>query len=62
MKNLINTTAILALCAGSALAGSTTVVDFEDGMSQGWEGPQGFGGASFVDATNGVDGGAGYRT
>jgi hypothetical protein len=31
-------------------------------MSQGWEGPQGFGGASFVDATNGVDGGAGYRT
>ncbi len=59
MKHLIT---IIALSAGTALAGTTTTVDFEDGMTHGWEGPQGFGGASFIDPTNGVGGGAGYRT
>lgn len=54
----------LGLGATSAMAGiaGTTVVDFEDGTTQGWEGPQGPGGNSFIDNTAGVGGGAGYRT
>ncbi|MCA9304834.1 MAG: hypothetical protein KC996_11990 [Phycisphaerales bacterium] len=52
---------VIAGAASASLAGITTV-DFEDGLTHGWEGPQGFGGASFIDATHGVDGGAGYRT
>jgi hypothetical protein len=63
MKNILTATAILAMSAGGALAGvGTTVVDFEDGMTHGWEGPQGFGGATAIDPTYGVGGGAGYRT
>ena len=63
MKNLIAISTLISICAGTALAGvSTTVVDFEDGMNHGWEGPQGFGGSSFIDLTNGVGGGAGFRT
>jgi hypothetical protein len=56
---------LLALGATTAasLAGvTTTTVDFEDGMTHGWEGPQGFGGMSFIDNTGGNGGGAGYRT
>jgi MYXO-CTERM domain-containing protein len=60
MKTLIS---IIALSAGGALAGvGTTTVDFNDGTTQGWEGPQGFGGSSFVDPTHGVDGTGGLRT
>ncbi len=63
MKNLITTSTLLALSATLTLAGgTTTVVDFEDGMTHGWEGPQGFGGATNIDPTYGVGGGAGYRT
>ncbi|MCA9275137.1 MAG: hypothetical protein KDA29_03845 [Phycisphaerales bacterium] len=59
MKHLIT---IVALSAGTALAGTTTTVDFEDGMAHGWEGPQGIGGSSFIDPTYGNGGGAGLRT
>ncbi len=52
----------LALAAGTALAGTTTVVDFNDGTTQGWDGPQGFGGATSVDPTYGVGGSGGLRT
>lgn len=62
IRTSITSVALVALAAGSAHAGTTTTVDFEDGLSHGWEGPQGFGGASFVDPTNGGGGGAGYRT
>jgi len=59
----ITALAILVASGGCAFAGvSTTTVDFEDGLTHGWEGPQGFGGASSIDPTHGVDGGAGYRT
>lgn len=51
-----------ALAAGAALAGNTTVVDFNDGTSQGWEGPQGIGGFTSVDPTFGVGGSGGLRT
>ena len=51
----------LGATTASSLAG-VTVVDFEDGMTHGWEGPQGFGGMSFIDNTGGNGGGAGYRT
>ncbi len=52
--------AALACTAGLAAA-NTTVVTFDNG-TEGWEGPQGIGGASFIDPTHGVGGGAGYRT
>jgi len=53
----------LGTTTAASLAGvSTTVVDFEDGLTHGWEGPQGFGGATVIDNTAGVGGGAGYRT
>lgn len=53
----------LGTCTATSLAGvSTTTVDFNDGTNQGWEGPQGFGGASYVDPTGGVGGTGGYRT
>ncbi len=56
--------ALIAL-AGAALTAqggvNTTVVTFDNG-TEGWEGPQGFGGTSFIDTTHGVGGGAGYRT
>ncbi len=53
----------LGASAGLAIAGSsTTVVDFEDGMSHGWDGPQGIGGVTAIDNTAGVGGGAGLRT
>ena len=42
-------------------AADVTVVDFENGTA-GWFGPEGFGGTSFIDPTNGVGGSAGYRT
>jgi len=61
-----HTMMVVAIAAGAttAMGGvlGTTVVDFEDGMTQGWEGPQGIGGATFVDNTAGVGGGAGLRT
>ena len=50
--------------AGAAIAGdsvTTTIFDFENGESGGWNGPQGGGGSSFVDATGGNPGGN-YRT
>lgn len=57
---------MIAIAAGAstALGGvvGTTVVDFEDGTTQGWQGPAGPGGSSFIDPTAGVGGGAGYRT
>lgn len=59
------TTLVLAVGSTAAVAwggGTTTVVDFEDGLTHGWEGPQGFGGSSFVDPAHGVGGGAGFRT
>ncbi len=58
-------TALIGVSASAAIAlagGSTTVVDFEDGLTHGWEGPQGFGGATMIDNTYGVGGGAGFRT
>jgi len=62
-SNVLTAVSCLAMIAGSALAGtSTTVVDFEDGMTHGWEGPQGIGGATAIDPTFGVGGGAGFRT
>ncbi len=45
-----------------SLAGVTTTVDFEDGLTHGWEGPQGIGGSTYIDNTGGNGGGAGYRT
>ncbi|USN99782.1 MAG: PEP-CTERM sorting domain-containing protein [Phycisphaeraceae bacterium] len=48
-------------CTAMIANAGTTVVDFENG-TEGWEGPQGFGGVSYVDPTGGVGGGAGYRT
>lgn len=42
--------ALLAGAAGSALAGATTT--FEDGL-QGWDGPQGVGGVTYLDPTGG---------
>ncbi len=64
MKNTINASCIaIALCAGGALAEVTsTTVDFEDGMTHGWEGPQGIGGFTQIDPTYGNGGGAGLRT
>ena len=53
----------LGTCAATSIAGvSTTTVDFEDGLTHGWEGPQGPGGHSYIDNTGGNGGGAGYRT
>jgi len=53
----------LGTTTAASLAGvSTTVVDFEDGMLHGWDGPQGIGGATTIDNTAGVGGGAGLRT
>jgi hypothetical protein len=53
----------LGTTSAVSLAGvSTTTVDFNDGMNHGWEGPQGFGGVSYVDPTGGVGGTGGYRT
>lgn len=53
----------LAAVAGLAVAAAadSTVVTFDNG-TEGWEGPQGFGGISFIDPTDGVGGGPGYRT
>lgn len=62
MKSTALIFALGATTAASLAGVSTTVVDFEDGTTQGWEGPQGFGGATEIDNTAGVDGGAGYRT
>ncbi len=56
---------ILALggAAAVSLAGvNTTVIDFEDGLTHNWTGPQGFGGGTAIDPTGGVGGGAGFRT
>ncbi|MDX9912768.1 MAG: hypothetical protein RBS39_13150 [Phycisphaerales bacterium] len=53
--------ATLAFAAGIAGA-QTTVVDFDDGDTHGWEGPQGVGGISYLDPTHGVGGSGGYRT
>ncbi|MEX0876978.1 MAG: PEP-CTERM sorting domain-containing protein [Phycisphaerales bacterium] len=55
MKTIITTTAMLALCAGSALAGDTTTVDFSNG-AEGWSGPSGPGGATNIVPTGGNDG------
>lgn len=54
--------ATLAIGLGSVATGQTTVVDFEGGDAGGWEGPQGFGGATAIDPTFGVGGSAGFRT
>ncbi|RMH13775.1 MAG: PEP-CTERM sorting domain-containing protein [Planctomycetota bacterium] len=54
------TLALVGVCMSASA--DSTVVDFEDGMTHGWEGPQGFGGISFIDPSNGVGGSAGYRT
>lgn len=62
MKSTALIFALGATTAASLAGVSTTVVNFEDGMTQGWEGPQGFGGATAIDPTYGVDGGAGFRT
>ncbi|MEM7227751.1 MAG: PEP-CTERM sorting domain-containing protein [Planctomycetota bacterium] len=52
----------LLLSTSTVLAGTTTTtIDFESGTG-GWEGPQGIGGTTFVDATGGVGGSAGLRT
>lgn len=55
----------VALAAAAAIAthaaADITVVNFENG-AEGWEGPQGFGGSTFIDPTNGVGGSAGFRT
>ena len=55
----------IALAAVAAVtvhaSADVTVVDFENG-AQGWDGPHGFGGDSFIDPTNGVGGSAGFRT
>jgi hypothetical protein len=61
-SNVTSMVATLALGLGSIAAAQTTVVDFEGGDTGGWDGPQGFGGATFVDPTNGVGGSAGLRT
>jgi len=56
--------AVVAI-AGGAHAGletTTTVSDFDDGTFQGWQGPQGIGGATFIDETGGVDGSGAMRT
>ena len=53
----------LGSAAAVSLAGTTTtVIDFEDGLAHNWTGPQGFGGATGIDLTHGVGGGAGFRT
>lgn len=52
----------LGTAASVAAAGTTTVVDFEDGTTQGWDGPQGIGGATMIDNTAGNGGGSGLRT
>jgi len=60
----LGTLAVVAI-AGSAHAGleTTTIVsDFDDGTFQGWQGPQGIGGATFIDETGGVDGSGAMRT
>ncbi len=52
----------LGTTTAASLAGvTTTTVDFENGL-EGWDGPQGIGGASYIDATGGNGGSAGLRT
>lgn len=53
--------AIAAMALAAQAGVNTTVVTFDNG-TEGWEGPQGIGGSTFIDATHGVGGGAGYRT
>lgn len=59
MKTIITTTAMLALCAGSALAGDTitTTTDFSNG-AEGWVGPNGAAGGpgTSIEPTGGNDG------
>ncbi len=57
MKHLIGITGIIALCAGTTLAGvsTTTNTDFSSGAN-GWTGPSGPGGATNIQATGGNDG------
>jgi hypothetical protein len=46
--------ASLALAAGTAWAGDTTVVTFENGDQGGWTGPQGIGGGTSIDVDDGT--------
>lgn len=55
MKKIITTATLIALCAGSALAGDTTNTDFSNG-AQGWSGPSGIGGATTIMPTGGNNG------
>ncbi|GJM18926.1 MAG: hypothetical protein DHS20C14_11390 [Phycisphaeraceae bacterium] len=53
---------VMALaCAAGMASAQTTVVDFESG-NEGWDGPQGIGGATFIDPTGGNGGSAGLHT
>lgn len=62
LSRALVTIATLAV-AGGAHAGmaTTTVVDFESG-TEGWVGPSGSGGSTFIDEDGGVGGSAGLRT
>ena len=53
--------ALFILSVGSATANNTTTVDFESG-AEGWVGPTGGGGNTFIDPTGGNGGGAGLHT
>ncbi len=57
---ILSAFAALSFLAGSAFAGGTTV-DFET-ETQGWVGPQGGGGSTFLDPTGGNGGGGGLHT
>lgn len=61
MKTTMQALLVAAACTGVAAA-QTTIVDFDNGDAQGWEGPQGIGGISYVDPTHGVGGSGGLRT
>lgn len=61
MKHMISLAAVAATACAAHAGANTTVVDFENGL-EGWLGPQGIGGTSFIDLTGGVGGGAGYHT
>ena len=56
MKHLLTSAVVAALLAASpVVSADETIVDFEDGDG-GWEGPQGFGGATVIDPVGGNPG------
>lgn len=62
MKRTTTLFALAALAAATVgAAADTTIVTFDNG-TEGWLGPQGFGGTTFIDPNDGVGGGPGLRT